>query len=549
MNRFGPRGVALALLACLLAAGCGGATPTRRDSRRQVVTLLMARAPDSLDPAVGDNAEALEADWLVYTPLLTYLHSGGTPGTQVISGLASALPTISEGGRLYTFTLRPGLVYSNGQPVRASDFTRAVERAIKLGWGGAHQFLIGRIAGAAAFARGRARTISGITTNDSAGQITIRLTAPYGRFENVLALPAMAPVPPGTPMRDEPSHPPPGIGPYTFASILPGRSFSVVRNPAWHRGEIPGIPAGHVDVTVTVTGNVKRDATSVLANRADVFDWADQIPASLLPRIHQYASARYSKQPIDASYAIFMNVNRRPFSSQLVRAAVQTGLDENTLKQLGLDTLQEGCFLVPPSMYGHPHDQCPRGNIEAGGSPAAAKSLVERSGLAGTRITVWGPADPPFSSWMAYYTSLLNQIGFRARLKLVSNASYYAAIGDERLHPQTGFGALKAEVPDPVALYQWLSSSAIQPQGNRNWGEIHDSHLDQQVRILGVVPASNLSAVAGFWHALERYVAARAYLAVFGYQTVPQFVSDRLVYSAIVLSPVAGLDWSSFRLK
>jgi peptide/nickel transport system substrate-binding protein len=71
----------------------------------------MAAAPDSLDPAVAYTPQALEADWLVYTPLLTYNHSAGVPGTIVIPGLASALPTISDGGRTYSFTLLPGLAY------------------------------------------------------------------------------------------------------------------------------------------------------------------------------------------------------------------------------------------------------------------------------------------------------------------------------------------------------------------------------------------------------------------------------------------------------
>jgi peptide/nickel transport system substrate-binding protein len=244
-----------------------------------------------------------------------------------------------------------------------------------------------------------------------------------------------------------------------------------------------------------------------------------------------------------------MNVRRKPFSSLLARVAVQTGLDDNMLKRLGGGSLQMGCYLLPPSLYGHPHDQCPRGDIAKGGNVSAARELVSRSGTAGTRITVWGEADAPFSSWMAYYTSLLNRIGFRARLKLIPDASYYSTIGTQKLQPQTGFGDFAADIPNPVDFYQWLTGTAIQTQGNQNWGEIDDPYVNRQVRLLGAVPAVHLSAVSGFWHLLERYVAEKAYLAVFGYQTVPQFVSERLVHPGIVFSPVAGLDWSSLRLK
>jgi peptide/nickel transport system substrate-binding protein len=539
---------ALALGVCLLLAGCGG---TRSVAHRpgDAVRLLMAVAPDSLDPAVGYTAEALEADWLVYTPLLTYDHSSGVPGTQVIPGLASAPPTVSDGGRTYSLTLQPRLVYSNGEPVKASDFRWAVERAIKLGWGGAPELLTSRIVGAAAFAAGRAKTISGINTDDATGTITIQLTAPWGPFENVLALPVTAPVPSATPLRNESNHPPTGVGPYVFGRVVPGQSFSVMPNPRWHPGAIPGIPAGHVDVSVTVTGDAQSNALSVLDNTADVFDWADRIPPALMPRIQLHAAGRFSKEPLNATYLIFMNVKRKPFSSRLARIAVQTGLNDNTLKRLSGGTLQEGCFLLPPSMFGHPHDQCPRGNILKGGDVAAARALVSRSGTAGTRITVWGEANPPFSAWMTYYTAMLNQIGFKARLKLVPDASYFSTIGTLKLHPQTGFGDFSADVPHPLDFYQWITGAEIRAAGNQNWGEIDDPYVNRQARILGTVPSSDLGSVSNFWHGLERYVAGQAYLAVFGYATAPQFVSDRLDYPRLVFSPVAGLDWTSLHLR
>ena len=77
---------------------------------------------------------------------------------------------ITDGGKTYTATLRKGLVFSNGKPVKASDFTYTVERAIKIPWGGSGQFITAQIVGATAYSTGKAKTISGITTNNSTGQ-------------------------------------------------------------------------------------------------------------------------------------------------------------------------------------------------------------------------------------------------------------------------------------------------------------------------------------------------------------------------------------------
>jgi peptide/nickel transport system substrate-binding protein len=541
----------LALLALALGiAGCGGGgSKSTTPKSGSAVTLLMSVGPDSLDPAVGNTSQALEADWLVYTPLLTYAHGTGVAGTQLIPGLAVSLPMITDGGKTYTLMLRKGLVYSSGRPVKAGDFTWAVERAVELSWAGSRQFITSRIDGASAFAQGKAKTISGITANDATGQITIRLAAPYGPFENVLALPSMAPVPPATPLTNEQSSPPPGVGPYKISKLVVGRSFSLVKNARWARMKIPGIPAGHLEIDVRVSADLEANASSVLHNTADVFDWADRIPSDLQARIEHLASDRYSTRVMNGTYLIFLNVTRKPFSSQLAREAVLTGLDENTIKRLSSGTLLPGCHFLPPGMYGHLGARCPDRDAGPGGNLAAAKALVERSRMSGTRVTVWSGAGSPFREWMAYYTSLLDSIGFKATQKLIPDARYYAKIGDLKLHPQTGFADFHGAFPNPVNFYQPLTGAAIVPKGNQNWGEVNDPYLNAQVSTLAGVPAGQLSAVVPFWHVLEGYLASKAYVAVFGYQTFPEFVSDRIDYAAIVVDPVVGFDWSSFQLK
>src|SRR5450755_2460867 len=213
--------VALGLASAVALAACGGSSSSSSSSSSSggstgksggTVTLVGGTAPDSLDPQFGYTTQAAEPDWLAYTGLTTYAHVNGTAGGNLIPGLATALPTITNGGKTYTATLRKGLVFSNGQPVKASDFAYTVERAIKLPWGGSGQFITSQIVGGQAYASGKAKTISGITTDDATGKITINLVAPYGAFGNILAFPALGLVPTGSPMKNQPNSPPPGVG-------------------------------------------------------------------------------------------------------------------------------------------------------------------------------------------------------------------------------------------------------------------------------------------------------------------------------------------------
>jgi len=287
--------------------------------------------PQSLDPAKDYTTQGAEVNWLAYTGLTTYAHANGKASTVLIPGLATALTKITDGGKTYTATLRPGLKYSNGQPVKASDFPVAAERAMKVPWGGSGQFITPVIVGAQAFSTGKAKTISGITTDDKTGKIVIHLTAPYGAFDNVLAEPSMGFVPAGTPMKEEPSSPPPGVGPYKVTNIAVKQSYSLVKNPDWT--PVPGIPSGHVNINVKISANTSSNALAVLNNTADVYDWADTIPGSLLPQVHAKAAGRFSFVNLGGSvYYVFLNSTVKSFNNQLAREAVVTGLNNRSGK-------------------------------------------------------------------------------------------------------------------------------------------------------------------------------------------------------------------------
>ena len=51
------------------------------------------------------------------------------------------------------------------------------------------------------------------------------------------------------------------------------------------------------------------------------------------------------------------------------------------------------------------------------------------------------------------------------------------------------------------------------------------------------------------WQALDEYVAKKAYVAVFGYQTFPKFTSTRINFGAAIFSPQYGWDYTSLALN
>jgi peptide/nickel transport system substrate-binding protein len=531
--------------AAIFAAGAGASSPT------PTVQMLEGTAPQSLDPGLDYTTQGSEVNWLVYTGLTTYAHKSGAAGGQLIPGLATALPVISDGGLTYTMTLRKGLVYSNGKPVEASDFAYTVERAIKIPWGGSGAFITPNIVGATAYSTGKAKSISGITTDNATGKIVIHLTAPYGPLANVLAFPSLGLIPTGTPMKAEPTTPPPGVGPYEVTNIVANQSYDVVKNPHWAAEAIPGIPSGYDNIDVKVSSNVSANALSVLNNSADIFDWADTIPGSLEAQIKSQAKGRFTQVNLGGStYYVFLNATEKPFNNQLAREAVVTGLNQDAFSRLGAGTLQPGCYFLPPALPGHPTAPCPYGTPGTG-NLAKAKALVKQSGMEGQPVTVWSETRAPRQQWMTYYTSYLNSIGFKATEKVIADATYFTTIGESKsLHPQTGFADWNQDFPNPIDFYgPLLDGPSILPTDNENFGQTNDPHINAVVKALGPTPSTQINSVASKWQALDEYVAKKAYLAVFGYQTFPFLTSDRIIYSKLVFQSIYGWDLSSFDLK
>jgi len=208
--------VGLALIASACGGGgkksstsSGGTTSGGTKSGKTFTNFRLAydTGIDYLDPGLSYTVEGWQIMWNVYLPLLGYKHAAGPDGATIVPYLATDLPKVSSDGKTYELTLRSGLKYSDGTAVKASDFAATIERDFKVDSPGVGFF--GNIVGADTYGKTKTGHISGITTDDATGNITIKLTAPQGDFLNILATEFAALLPASTPAKDQSTTPAP----------------------------------------------------------------------------------------------------------------------------------------------------------------------------------------------------------------------------------------------------------------------------------------------------------------------------------------------------
>jgi peptide/nickel transport system substrate-binding protein len=539
-------GLATALAAIGLAACGGGGDGGGGGKEGGEINGTVTSFPDYLDPQLSYTVEGWEGLWNVYVPLLTYQHGNGEETTKVVPGLAESLPTISPDGKTYTLTLRKGMKYSDGTPIKASDWPYAVQRLFKLDSGGAPFFE--NIVGAEDYANGKADSISGIQTDDATGKITINLIQPSGTLENELGLMFTAPVPQSTPLdKDQTNTPPPASGPFMITNVDAPTSYTLERNPQFKTVQAAGasdVPDVHVDkLTVTQNKNQSAQATGIEQNTNDFM--VDPPPADLLPQIQSQFSDRFRFQDSINTYYFFMNNVKPPFNDVRVRQAVNYAIDPAALNRIFGGRLHPSQQILPPGMPGYQEYK-----LYPGPDLDKAKALLAEANPSDMDITVWTNDEPDRKRIGAYYQDVLNQLGFHTTLKIISGDIYFTTIGNLKTPDlDTGFDDWFQDYPHPNDFFEpLLSGDSIHPTNNNNHGEVSIPPLTAKINELDQKQLSD-PGVLDQYAALDKSYMEQAVWAPYGNEKFTTFTSDRVNFDSVDFSLLFNLDYSSFQLK
>jgi peptide/nickel transport system substrate-binding protein len=545
-----------ALLVSILAVGsglgvvaCGSSDTSTEDgtTKKGGTVKIGSVMPDNYDPVMLQTVQANQPLQLVYTGLVTYKHAQGADGTEVIPGLAEALPEVSADKKTYKFKLRPGLKYSDGTPVKASDYEHTIKRLNFLG--GPYSSFTSTIAGVSEYVKAKKQNadISGITSDDATGEITVKLSEPDGKFLYNVGLVNSAPTPAAkSPFKATPGIP--GIGPYTIDVINPTREYTLQKTPGFN---IPGIAKGNIDKFTVTKSTVSKMTQDVIDNKLDFM--TEDPTGDLLPEVKAKYSDRFRMDPNPPNtYWFFLNETVKPFDSLEARQAVNYAIDSSALQRIFGGRLVPSCNFLPPAYAKTGYkklDPCPYGDPAGPPNIVKARQLVEKSGTKGMTVTVWANNKDPRPQIIDYLRDVMVQIGYKAKTKILDQQVYFGQIGDKKTKAQAGFADWYQDFPHPADFFEPnLSAKALASNPTFNFQFKSDPKLDAALKELG--PESDPAKVADKWAAVDKLVIDGAHATVYGNELSTSFFSQRMDFkNCSGVHPVYKNDWSLFCLK
>ena len=471
-------------------------------------TLRIVASPgkaESFDPGFLGRYDSNRLVIMTSDGLTALRKVGGAEGTTLVPDLATALPTPTDSGRTYTFTLRTGIRYSNGARVRPRDFRRALERV--LAGQSANASWFAGIVGAAGCAEGRRQCdlSRGIVTDDATRTVAFHLREPDAEFPHKLALTAAFPVPASTPWRNlKTTHPIPGTGPYKIARYTPGREVAYVRNPYFREWSRAAQPAGFPDRIVIRSGlGLDAQLDAIEQGRADAtIYW----PSAY--RVDEVATRHpdlLHANPIAGVEGIFMNMVP-PFDDVRVRRALALAIDRPRLLAIlgGSQVWRPSCQVQPQNFPGYER-YCPLGH-----DLATAKRLVRASGTTGMRVQFWVANYRPFPAVGRYVTKTLRQLGYDASAEVRSFAKFGKRVGNYKAPVQLSFNGFITDYPVASDFLKGLSCQANRASPFAFSTGFCDPAVEAAITEALRVQVTSPQAANRLWAKVDRLVVDRA---------------------------------------
>jgi peptide/nickel transport system substrate-binding protein len=512
------RMVAVAAVLALAATACnandksspsGGSTAVAAPGG--TLHVLTSGKEVNLDPAKSQNL-ATSTIHLVLRSLTSWKTSPDK-AAELTPDLATDLGRPSDGGKTWTYTLKPGLKYADGSPIVAGDIKYGIERSFapELSGGLAyHKALL--VGGDKYTGPYKGQQLASIETPDDK-TLVFKLDKPFGDWAWVASMPAFAPVPKKA--DTNPAHygdKPVASGPYQVKSLAPGSKLELERNPSWDKASDPA-RTGQPDSIVIDMGIqpdvINQRLVADSGNDKSAATTGTSVPAALLPRVtgDPTVKSRLATSPSGALEYLAMN-NRRPgLADPAVRKAIEYAVDKQAVQVAAGGPTYGGeiaTTLITPGIDGyHKFDLYP---APPAGDPAKAKSLLAAAGATNLRLVL--AADSSETRVAEAIQQGLQRAGITVTIKPLDTETLTDLVTGPKGDYDLTVASWLPDFPSAVGNIQPLFASSQIGNGGFNLARYSDPAVDAAID--KTIGETDRAKAAAQWGVLDQKILADA---------------------------------------
>jgi peptide/nickel transport system substrate-binding protein len=575
---------AAGLAACSSSSSPSGAayTPSQKPVYGGTLHIVAAAGPEHLDtvPSYYTTDYQLTHAYtrqLLNYPTLPYTSASTSDPNWVkdvtpTADVATEVPTvanggITNGGKTYTFHIKQGVDWNTTPPrqVTSQDFLREFKAFFNpVSPVGNPVYYESTIAGLTAYANAETayfavkshaptaanianfqntHSISGISTPNSS-TISFTLMAPASDFLYMMAMPFTS----ARPVEYD-SYVPNSLqldthtisdGPYQISSYIPGKSITLVRDPAWKQSTDP-LRHDYVAQIVDTIG-VTSAQTQLSDMQAGTQDLPSDTPLnpSSIPSLEASHASNFHIWPWSSTFPYIVFNLRSPDAGGaagklLVRQAVEYGLDKSAaIKAIGgpavAQVLNE---VIPQGNVGYVNDnQYPDNNGQ--GNTAMCKSDLTKAGYPhGLTLTYTYPNDSSNTRIFTAIQASLANCGITLAGKPEPGSSFFTDLGNAPENNKAGAWDMgqAAWIPDWFGnngrtVIQALFQGPNCVINTVNYG-CYDSSTVNSL-ITKAEGASSVTAAGNYWHQADMTIMSDAAIVPIMNQGFPQYASARV---------------------
>lgn len=421
MHRNNRKWISLMLICSLLASCQFLPLPSLGTSAANVSSERELNIALSRDPGTAD-AQLTAEEYLLPLNIFDRLVEAETvaPGhSRIVPGLAESWQ-ISEDGLVYTFQLRQGVLFHNGEELTSDDVLFSFDRMLDPATQALNSDFLNMIEGAEARLDGRVDYTRGL---QELGRYTIAITlsAPFAPFLPGLATPACsiynrkATEAAGRDFGAQPV----GTGPFRLERWHFDYKIVLSAFDAYYQG-----PPSLERLIIHILPDVETQRMQFETGKLDIYDL--DLNRSQIPyfRDHPLYGDWIISAPRVGTYFLVLNQALAPLDQPSLRQAVNLAIDrELLLEKFFYNTGTPARGLLAPGLLGY--------NDNLAGfayDPDWARELVRSSGLAKPKLSIWQPATSSNSLQInEALQAMLQEVGFEVRIEQVDTAAWISA--------------------------------------------------------------------------------------------------------------------------